>query len=223
MLLLLHWKLTVRGSLRVLGRGPCLRAALLERKSANWEYLTSPWTAEGPVRRQSELLMISLEKRSRKSAVSYSSRSRVTRILILTYPLPHQRPIEVGMRSNHLPMFICISPQPLTASFMACGGIIIISMSSKANPWEVLALQRKIKKYQKVGFGEAMKLLHKLRSLGLDKKMLMATEVTRMLAWVAQATKDPTDDEEQRKFNKMVRFLIKEHKVVLGLDKKETQ
>lgn len=96
-------------------------------------------------------------------------------------------------------------------------------MSSKANPWEVLALQRKIKKYQKVGFGEAMKLLHKLRSLGLDKKMLMATEVTRMLAWVAQATKDPTDDEEQRKFNKMVRFLIKEHKVVLGLDKKETQ
>ena len=48
-------------------------------------------------------------------------------------------------------------------------------MSSAANPWDVLTLRRKLKKYEKNGIGESMKNLHKLRSLGLDKKMLIAT------------------------------------------------
>lgn len=48
-------------------------------------------------------------------------------------------------------------------------------MSCQANPWEVMALRRKIKKYEKVGYTESMKNLSKLRSLGLDKKMLIAT------------------------------------------------
>jgi hypothetical protein len=48
-------------------------------------------------------------------------------------------------------------------------------MSSQANPWEVMALRRKIKKYEKYGYDESMKNLSKLRSLGLDKKMLIST------------------------------------------------
>lgn len=48
-------------------------------------------------------------------------------------------------------------------------------MSCQANPWEVMVLRRKIKKYEKSGFSEGMKNLSKLRSLGLDKKMLIAT------------------------------------------------
>lgn len=35
-----------------------------------------------------------------------------------------------------------------------------------------------------------MKCLHKLRSLGLDKQMLIATEVTRTLVWAFNKTKD---------------------------------
>lgn len=38
-----------------------------------------------------------------------------------------------------------------------------------------MVLRRKIKKYEKYGFSESMKNLSKLRSLGLDKKMLIAT------------------------------------------------
>lgn len=48
-------------------------------------------------------------------------------------------------------------------------------MGDKINPWEVMALRRKIKKYQKYGYDESMKNLSKLRSLGLDKNMLIAT------------------------------------------------
>ena len=39
----------------------------------------------------------------------------------------------------------------------------------KANPYEVLALRRKIKKYKAIGFTEAMKVLTSLRSMALDK------------------------------------------------------
>jgi hypothetical protein len=41
---------------------------------------------------------------------------------------------------------------------------------------------------------------------------------------VSARTKDAGDDEEKRKFNKMLRFLIKEYKAVLGVaDKKEAE
>lgn len=91
-----------------------------------------------------------------------------------------------------------------------------------SNPWDVLILRRKLKNYRKHGFQESMKNLHKLRSLALDRKTLIATEVTRTLVWLAQRTKDAGEDEEQRKFNKMVRFLIKEHRNLLGVgDKKD--
>lgn len=89
------------------------------------------------------------------------------------------------------------------------------------NPWDVLALRRKLKNYLKHGYPESMKNLHKLRSLSLDRKALIATEVTRTLAWVAQRTREAGDDEEKRKFNKMVRFLIKEQRAVLGLAEKK--
>lgn len=56
------------------------------------------------------------------------------------------------------------------------GCCIIVIMSGKVNsPWDVLALRRKLKRYEKYGFTESMKNLHKLRSLGLDKKMIIAT------------------------------------------------
>lgn len=80
---------------------------------------------------------------------------------------------------------------------------------SKVNPWEVLELRRRIKNYQNSGFIEGMKSLHRLRSLGLDAKMIIATEVTRTLVWACNRTKDHTEDEDKRKFNVMLRFLIK--------------
>jgi hypothetical protein len=46
---------------------------------------------------------------------------------------------------------------------------------SKTNPWDVIALRRKIKHYDKTGFAEAMNNLSKLRSLNLEKDILMAT------------------------------------------------
>lgn len=52
---------------------------------------------------------------------------------------------------------------------------MILIMGDKINPWEVMALRRKIKKYQKHGYDESMKNLSKLRSLGLDRNMLIAT------------------------------------------------
>jgi hypothetical protein len=67
-------------------------------------------------------------------------------------------------------------------------------MSGKVSPWDVLALRRKLKRYDKYGFTESMKTLHKLRSYGLDKKMIIATEVTRTLVWAAAKTKDSTED-----------------------------
>ena len=54
-----------------------------------------------------------------------------------------------------------------------------------------------------------MKCLHRLRSLGLDKQMLIATEVTRTLVWAFNKTKDQSLGEEKRKFNVMLKFLIK--------------
>jgi hypothetical protein len=65
-----------------------------------------------------------------------------------------------------------------------------------------------------------MKNLHRLRGLGLDREVLIATEITRTLVWVANRTKDGGDDEEKKKFNKMIRFLIKEYKTILGLAEK---
>ena len=90
-------------------------------------------------------------------------------------------------------------------------------MSCQANPWEVMTLRRKIKKYEKIGFSESMKNLSKLRSLGLDKKMLIITEIPRTLVWVSVRTKEAGEDQEKRNFNKMIRFLIKEYKNVLGV------
>ncbi len=58
-----------------------------------------------------------------------------------------------------------------------------------ANPWEVLTLRRKLKKFEKQGIAESMKNLHKLRGMGLDQKILIATEITRTLVWVANRTK----------------------------------
>lgn len=94
---------------------------------------------------------------------------------------------------------------------------------SKVNPWEVLNLRRKIKKFETTGIIEAMKCLHRLRSLGLDRDMIIATEVSRTLIWACQRTKDNTEDEDKRKFNVMLRFLIKEYRKVLGVteEKKE--
>jgi len=63
-----------------------------------------------------------------------------------------------------------------------------MSSNSVSNPWEILALRRKIKNFDKIGYTESMKLLHKLRSMGLDKKMLIATEVTRTLVWALNKT-----------------------------------
>jgi hypothetical protein len=80
---------------------------------------------------------------------------------------------------------------------------------SKTNPWDVIALRRKIKRYDKTGFTEAMNNLSKLRSLNLDKDMLIGTEVTRTLIWVSNRTMDCGEDQNKRNFNKMVRFLIK--------------
>jgi len=80
---------------------------------------------------------------------------------------------------------------------------------SSINPWEVLSLRRKLKKYKTAGIPEAMKALHRLRSLGLTKKILISTEVTRTLLWVCERTKDFGENEELRKFNVMLRYLIK--------------
>ena len=80
-----------------------------------------------------------------------------------------------------------------------------------------MTLRRKIKKYEKIGFSESMKNLSKLRSLGLDKKMLIITEIPRTLVWVSVRTKEAGEDQEKRNFNKMIRFLIKEYKNVLGV------
>lgn len=63
--------------------------------------------------------------------------------------------------------------------------------------------------------------LSKLRNLHLDRKMLIATEVTRTLVWVFARTKDATENDTKRKFNKMVRFLLKEYRGVLGLGEKK--
>ena len=63
---------------------------------------------------------------------------------------------------------------------------------SSVNPWEVLDLRRKIKNYHKRGVTESMKALHKLRSLGLTRKLIMSTEITRTLVWVSNKTKDHT-------------------------------
>jgi len=43
------------------------------------------------------------------------------------------------------------------------------------NPWEVLAVRRQIKNYQKHGFMKSMKNLYDLRNMKLDKEMLIST------------------------------------------------
>jgi hypothetical protein len=50
-----------------------------------------------------------------------------------------------------------------------------MSTKSGANPYEVMNLRRKLKQYKKVGFSESMTNLQKLRQLGLDKEVLIAT------------------------------------------------
>lgn len=60
--------------------------------------------------------------------------------------------------------------------------------------------------------------------MGLDKKMLIATEVTRTLVWAFNKTTDFGEDEDKRKFHVMLKFLIKQYKKVLEItDKKPTQ
>ena len=86
---------------------------------------------------------------------------------------------------------------------------------SDINPYEVLSLRRKLKKYKTVGIAEGMKALHRLRSLNLTKKILISTEVTRTLLWVSERTKDYGENEELSKFNVMLRYLVKEYKKVL--------
>ena len=92
-----------------------------------------------------------------------------------------------------------------------------------SNPWEVLDLRRKIKQYAKRGIPESMKTLSRLRALGLTKEMVVATEVTRTLVWVCERTKDFKEDEDLRKFNVMVRFLLKEYKKVLGVSERKAE
>ena len=92
---------------------------------------------------------------------------------------------------------------------------------SGANPWEVLALRKKIKQFSSIGLPEAMKALHKLRSLGLDRQILITTEVTRTLVWACNKTKENAENEEKRKFHVMLRFLLKEFRKKLGVDKKQ--
>ena len=73
----------------------------------------------------------------------------------------------------------------------------------------MLSIKKKLKKIKNVSYVEGMKLLHKLRSMGLNKKMIIATEITRTLVWVSNRTKDAENDDDMKKFNKMARFLIK--------------
>lgn len=88
---------------------------------------------------------------------------------------------------------------------------------SGVNPWEVLALRRRIKGYASLGVPETMKSLQKLRSLGLTKQMIVSTEVTRTLVWACNRTQDPEQAEDVRKLNVMLRYLIKEYKRVLSV------
>ena len=53
--------------------------------------------------------------------------------------------------------------------------------------------------------------------MGLDKETIITTEISRTLVWVANRTKEHGDDDELRKFNIMVRLIIKEYRKVLGL------
>ena len=43
---------------------------------------------------------------------------------------------------------------------------------SSPSPWDVLQLRKMIKKYEKTGVAETMKLLKKLRDMQLDNKMI---------------------------------------------------
>lgn len=66
---------------------------------------------------------------------------------------------------------------------------------STASPWQVFALRRRIKKFSKLGVPEGMRALHQLRNMGLDKKMIISTEVTRTLVWASNKTKDYGENE----------------------------
>jgi len=52
----------------------------------------------------------------------------------------------------------------------------------------------------------------------LDNKMLLTTEIPRTLIYIANRTKESTD-EEVKKLNKMCRYLAKEWKTQLGVKK----
>lgn len=45
----------------------------------------------------------------------------------------------------------------------------------KINPYELIEMRRKIKKYEDTGIQETMKLVKKLREMSLDPKMLQLT------------------------------------------------
>lgn len=51
----------------------------------------------------------------------------------------------------------------------------IIMDKDKTNPWEVLSYRRKIKKFDETGIVESMKLLKRVREMGLTTKMLACT------------------------------------------------
>ena len=81
----------------------------------------------------------------------------------------------------------------------------------EGDPWQVLELRRKLKRYNKIGVEESMKILKKIRNMKLDNKMLQCTEFPRTLLWVANRTSE-TQDEGTKKLYKMCRFLFKEWK-----------
>lgn len=65
-----------------------------------------------------------------------------------------------------------------------------------------------------------MKLLLTVKQMNLNKKQLIATEISRTLVYIINRTKDQSEDENKTKLNKMARYLVKEWKKVVGLIEK---
>lgn len=65
-----------------------------------------------------------------------------------------------------------------------------------------------------------MKILKKVREQNLDNQILIATELPRTLIWVANRTRDSTN-EDIVKMNKMCRYLAKEWRKQLGVGEKK--
>ena len=63
----------------------------------------------------------------------------------------------------------------------------------EGDPWEVLELRRKIKRFNKTGVEESMKILKRVRNMKLDNKMLQCSEFPRTLLWVSNKTSGSED------------------------------